>query len=121
MKILDACQHLKKDDPVEECFRIKSRVEAIDLMRKYYKKGFRYAARDEQSDWIQLYSEEPKKYLEEEFWGYKSGDDPNVLPVRLIKNKDMTEINWGNRSAILIETYWTEPELFEPESVNAGD
>lgn len=91
--------------PAEEYVREKNRQEAIGLLKKYYEKGFRYVARDPESKVLVLFSLKPKKYRKEEFWGYVNVDDPKTIPCQVIFNRDITEINWRNRSPVSIEDF----------------
>lgn len=79
-----------------------SREQAITKLKALYGKGYRYVVRDKDSIYINCYSLQPKKYRDLESWGYVDPDVAGVLPAS-IRNIDLVEINWGNRSAVLIE------------------
>lgn len=80
-----------------------SREQVFTKLKALYGKGYRYAVRDKDSIYIHCYSLEPKKYRDLEGWGYFDADDSGVLPAYPIRNNDLMEISWGNRSAVLIE------------------
>ena len=93
-----------------EFFRDKSRDEVMEWLKVKYEKGFRYVVRDEEnanrSDaWLVIFSMKPKKYMDDGCWGYREKDfnDIESMPAEVIKNTDMLEINWNNRSATDIE------------------
>lgn len=80
-----------------------SREQAFTKLKALYGKGYRYVARDKDSIYVHCYSLHPKKYRDLDCWGYADPDAPEVLPVFAIRNIDLTEISWSNRSAALIE------------------
>ena len=94
-----------------EFFREKSRADVMEWLKAKYEKGFRYVVRDEEnanrSDaWLVIFSMKPKKYTDDGCWGYREKDfnDIESMPAEVIKNTDMVEINWNNRSATDIES-----------------
>ena len=98
-----------------EFFREKSREEVMAWLKVKYEKGFRYVVRDEEnanrSDaWLVIFSMKPKKYMDDGCWGYREKDfnDIESMPAEVIKNTDMLEINWNNRSATDIEKLLTK-------------
>lgn len=93
-----------------EFFREKSREEVMAWLKVKYEKGFRYVVRDEEnanrSDaWLVIFSMQPKKYMDDGCWGYREKDfnDIESMPAEVIKNTDILEISWDNRSATDIE------------------
>ena len=93
-----------------EFFREKSREEVMAWLNVKYEKGFRYIARDEEnvnrSDaWLVIFSMKPKKYMDDGCWGYREKDfnDIESMPAEVIKNTDMLEISWNNKSATDLE------------------
>ena len=93
-----------------EFFREKSRDEVMEWLNVKYEKGFRYIARDEEnanrSDaWLVIFSMKPKKYMDDGCWGYREKDfnDIESMPAEVIKNTDMLEISWNNKSATDLE------------------
>lgn len=80
-----------------------SREQALAKLQALYGRGYRYVARDKDSIYVHCYSLQPKKYRDIEGWGYADPEAPEVLPAFAIRNNDLMEINWGNRSAVLIE------------------
>lgn len=93
-----------------EFFREKSREEVMAWLEVKYEKGFRYVVRDEEnanrSDaWLVIFSMKPKKYMDDGSWGYREKDfnDIESMPAEVIKNTDMLEISWNNKSATDIE------------------
>ncbi len=98
-----------------EFFREKSRADVMEWLKEKYEKGFRYVVRDEEnanrSDaWLVIFSMKPKKYMDDRCWGYREKDfnDIESMPAEVIKNTDMLEINWNNRSATDIEKLLTK-------------
>lgn len=86
----------------------KSREEVIGLLEDLYKEGYRYIVRDKVFPNLIVFSLKPKKYRDTESWGYVDPDAQGVLPAYPIKNTDITEIKWTNRTVTLIEAYLTE-------------
>lgn len=88
-----------------EFFRTKSRDEVMKWLRERYEEGFRYVVRDPDNVWLTVYSMKPKKYTGDEGWGYRESDfnDIESMPAKIIKNTDMPEINWNNKSATDLE------------------
>jgi hypothetical protein len=93
-----------------EFFREKSRADVMEWLKVKYEKGFRYVVRDEENNnnlgaWLVIFSMKPKRYMDDGCWGYreKDFDDIELMPADIIKNTDMPEISWNNRSATDIE------------------
>ncbi|MCI5684555.1 MAG: hypothetical protein MR320_04095 [Enterococcus gallinarum] len=93
------------EDRVKESIRLKNRADTLKELKKYFDRGFRYVVRDLEGEWLVLFSLKPKKYMDLEIWGYVNECDPNAIPCQIIRNTDITEINWKNRSAVLIEDF----------------
>lgn len=91
------------ENQVKESLRLKNRKETLEELKKYLDRGFRYVVRDLESEWLVLFSLKPKRYMDLESWGYVNEIDPKAIPCQIIRNTDITEINWKNRSAVLIE------------------
>jgi hypothetical protein len=94
----------------EEWGRTKTREEIMAWLKVKYEKGFRYVVRDEENHvhsdyWLVIFSMKPKKYMDDGCWGYREKDfnDIESMPAEIIKNTDMLEISWNNRSATDIE------------------
>ncbi len=83
-----------------------TKEEVIEGLKSLHDKGYRYIARDKDSDFLSCYSHKPKKYMEFNFWGYTEKDLNNgnalILMAYPIHNDDMKEIAWKNRSAMTI-------------------
>ncbi|MEB8400280.1 hypothetical protein NGG61_10130 [Enterococcus casseliflavus] len=90
------------EDRVKESVRLKNRADTLKELKKYSDRGFRYVVRDLEGEWLVLFSLKPKKYMDLEIWGYVNECDPNAFPCQIIRNTDITEINWKNRNAVLI-------------------
>jgi hypothetical protein len=88
-----------------DSIRLKNRTDTTKELKKYFDRGFRYVVRDLEGEWLVLFSLKPKKYMDLESWGYVNEFDPEVIPCQIIRNTDITEINWKNRSAVLIEDF----------------
>ena len=95
----------KWEDRIEEYLRVKSREEVIGELKKYYKKGYRYVVRDFNCCYLSLFSIKPKRFRDLESWGYANPNAHGVLMAESIKNYDITEINYKNRSATLIADF----------------
>ncbi|WP_341320368.1 DNA topoisomerase [Solibacillus sp. FSL H8-0523] len=80
-----------------------TRKQALTKLKALYGKGYRYVVRDKDSAYLYCYSLKPKKFQDLQGWGYENPDGPDVLPAFPIKNVDLVEIRWGNRSAVMIE------------------
>lgn len=82
-----------------------TREQVLKLLGIVYQEGYRYVVRDQESDYLDCFSSKPKKYMDGEFWGYKEKDLANheAMPATIIKNLDMNEINWTNKSATPID------------------
>lgn len=52
--------------------------------------------------YLSCYSLKPKRYREIESWGYIDPEHQGVIMAYPIKNTDIIEINWSNKSAIQI-------------------
>ncbi|WP_315307404.1 DNA topoisomerase [Enterococcus devriesei] len=84
---------------------IKDRAQVIDIMRRKHTEGYNYVVRDEDGEWLLLFTLKPKKYRDLESWGYVNQNAPGVKMAYPIKNKDIEEINWKNRSPVLISDF----------------
>ncbi|MGM0295088.1 hypothetical protein [Enterococcus sp. AZ034] len=93
------------EDQVKESIRLKNRADTLKELKKYFDRGFRYVVRDLEGEWLVLFSLKPKKYMDLESWGYVNESDPKAIPCQIIRNTDITEINWKNRSAVLIKDF----------------
>lgn len=82
-----------------------TRKQVLKLLEIAYQEGYRYVVREPESEYLDCFSNKPKKYMDGEFWGYKEKDLANheAMPATIIKNVDMDEINWTNRSATPID------------------
>lgn len=85
--------------------RTKTREEVVELLKDISEKGYKYVVRDKDMPFLSCFSLKPKRYREIESWGYVNENATGVLPAYPIKNKDITEINYNNRSATLISNW----------------
>lgn len=92
---------------------LKDRQQSIEIMKTAYKKGFRYVVRDKDSEWLTFFSLKPKRYRKMEFWGYEDENASGVLPADVVKNQDIHEINWNNKSATMIEEFIKKEHMNE--------
>lgn len=56
-------------------------------------------------DCLVCFSLKPKKYLEIESWGYVNPDAHGAMMAYPLKNADIPEINWSNKSAKMISDF----------------
>lgn len=93
------------ENRLNESIRLKNRADTMEELKKYYDRGFRYVVRDLDGEHLVLFSLKPKKYMDLESWGYVNEFDPKAFPCQIIRNTDIAEINWKNRSAVLIKDF----------------
>lgn len=93
---------------VDEMLRINTRQQAKDLLERLSKQGYRYIARDPESEWILCFSLKPKRYLKLECWGYVNENSDGAMMASGFKNVDITEIRWNNRSPTMIEDFLSD-------------
>ena len=92
-----------------------TRARTIERIKFFTKYGFKYVVRDENSDFLTLYSIRPKRYTTygDGFWGYTDHalqhNSRNSIPAQSIKNRDITEINYHNKRATLISDFLGRP------------
>jgi len=79
-----------------------TRSDVMNLLTNLYKRGYMYVVRDKDMPYLICFSLKPKRYLDTESWGYVNPDEEGVLPAYPIKNTDITEVNYSNKSATLI-------------------
>lgn len=79
-----------------------TRSEVIDLLINLHERGYLYVVRDKDMPYLLCFSLKPKRYRDTESWGYVNPDEKGALPAYPIKNIDITEINYSNKSATLI-------------------
>lgn len=95
-----------------------NREEALALLKELQDKGYQYVVRDKGMGYLCCFSLKPKKYQCSESWGYVDPDSPAVMMAEPIKNTDIREINWNNRSATLIsDMFETIDDLFKEWTV----
>lgn len=82
--------------------QVNSRKQVMAILIELNGEGYHYLVRDEDSSYLSCYSLKPKKYRDTTSWGYVDPDAKNAMMVYPIKNTDITEINWSNKSAISI-------------------
>lgn len=90
---------------LQDVLRLRSREEAIEVMKQAYDKGFRYVVRDYESEHLSFFNYKPKKYRDLEIWGYRSQDlskSDCLSSTIILKNEDITEISWKNQQPTLI-------------------
>lgn len=85
--------------------QIKTRKQTEIALMDLYEKGYRYVVRDKEDNYLSCFSLKPKKYRDTESWGYVDPDERKTMMAYPIKNTDITEINWSNRSAMLISDF----------------
>ena len=78
--------------------------EVLEILKLAYDAGYRYVVRSEKSKYLNCFSLKPKRYKENKDWGYmqKDIDNEKAKSAHLIKNTDMIEINYSNKSATTI-------------------
>lgn len=89
-------------------FQINTRKETIEILKHLHGKGYRYVVREQESPYLVCFSLKPKRFMELEIWGYVNVEANGVMMAYPIKNEDITEINWNNRSATLITDFLEE-------------
>lgn len=82
-----------------------TRSQVYKTLKYLYEKGYRYVVRDKEMPYLTCFSVKPKRYRDLEIWGYVKPGDENALMAYPIKNTDITEIHWNNRSAMPISHY----------------
>lgn len=80
-----------------------NRKEVFIILKELYARGYRYVVRDLDMPYLVCFSEKPKRYREMESWGYPNVEIPGILMAYPVKNIDIEEINWKNRSATHIQ------------------
>lgn len=85
--------------------REKRRSEVVKKLKELYKEGYQYVVRDEDMPYLVCFSIKPKRYRDIQSWGYADPYAQGVLPAYPIRNIDITEINYSNKSATLIEGF----------------
>ena len=63
----------------ERYFVIHNRQEAVKVMKTMYEEGYRWFARDYESDSLMLYNLKPKKYMDISSWGYKDKEVAEMI------------------------------------------
>lgn len=86
-------------------FKEKNRLEVIEKLKELHERGYRYVVRDKDMPILLCFSLKPKRYRDTHSWGYVDAYDKKALPAFPIRNTDITEINYNNRSAMLIEEF----------------
>lgn len=89
---------------------LNSRKQVIEILKDMQKRGYKYVVRDSEGEYLVCFSLKPKRYMDCEGWGYVDPTEKGVIPAYPIKNTDITEINFKNRSAKLIADFITENE-----------
>lgn len=84
---------------------VNNRKQAIDLLKQLQEKGYGYVVRDNEMPYLICFSLKPKKYRDTESWGYVNPDVMGAKSAYPIKNTDISEVNWNNRSATLISDF----------------
>ena len=82
-----------------------SRKEIVEVLKQLYEKGYRYVVRDKDMPYLVCFTLKPKRYSDIESWGYVNPNESGVMGAYPIKNKDITEINYSNRSATSITDF----------------
>lgn len=81
------------------------REQMVIILNQLYEKGYRYVVRDKEALYLSCYSLKPKKYRDMESWGYKNPQAQGAAMAYPIRNTDIKEINWTNRSAMPISDF----------------
>lgn len=94
------------DEWIKYLVSLHNRTETIELLEMYYERGYRYVAREDDC-FLLLFGNKPKKFVKDGFWGYTDQDlkQENVISAQPLKNKDITEISFRDRSATLIHDF----------------
>ncbi|MEO1768286.1 hypothetical protein [Candidatus Enterococcus ferrettii] len=92
----------------EEMLRMNTRQQAVKLLKRLSKQGYKYVTRDLESEWLLCFNLKPKRYLDLEIWGYVNEKDDGAMMARGFKNTDITEIRWSNRSPTLINEFLSD-------------
>lgn len=82
-----------------------SKEQLKERVAELQKEGYTYIARCKDSDWLTCYSVKPKKFMDLEIWGYANPDAPGVKMAYPLQCLFYTEINWSNRSPLLITDF----------------
>lgn len=101
--------------------RLKNRTDTTKELKKYFDRGYRYVVRDLDGEWLVLFALKPKKYMDLEIWGYDNEFAHEAIPCKLIRNVDIAEINWKNRSAVLIEDFLKNNETTGSGGINVSE
>lgn len=90
---------------MKDKIKVYNRQEAIEKLKELGSKGFKYVVRNEAGGWLSCFSTKPIKIKYERYWGYTQKDLNNNLglPVAIVRNDDITEINWDNKEPKLIK------------------
>lgn len=85
--------------------QLKIRKQTEATLMHLYEKGYRYVVRDKEMHYLSCFSLKPKKYRDTESWGYVNPHEQGAMMAYAIKNTDITEINWSNKSPTLISYF----------------
>lgn len=99
----------------ERYFINHNRWEAVKVMKTLYQSGYRWIARDYESESLMLYNLKPKKYMDISSWGYRESDYNNSMMAESIKNTDITEIRWKNQQPTDLGQFIKDNEVVESE------
>lgn len=87
---------------INDVINFNTREQVVAILNRLYEEGYRYVVRDEESRYLNCYSLKPKKYRDMGSWGYINPESEGVMMAYPIKNTVIPEINWTNKSAMLI-------------------
>lgn len=93
---------------LSDALELNTRDETLAILQRLYERGYRYVVREKEMSYLVCFSLKPKRFMELEIWGYPNVEASGVVPAYPIKNEDITEINWNNRSATLIYDFLTK-------------
>lgn len=96
-------------------FRDNTREQALEILKDLYQQGFRWIVRDDESEYVNCYTLNPKKYRDGNYWGYVNENDPKAEPAETFKCAALAEIRWQNRSATSIGELLGYGKLMEVE------
>lgn len=91
-------------------FELKSRPQVIEKLKTMHDRGYRWVVRDKDMPYLCCYSIKPKRYRDIDAWGYADPYARGAVPAYPIKNTDITEINYNNRSATAIYDFILDNE-----------
>lgn len=99
------CKSFRSDRRNKIMNSINNREQTIILLKQLQEKGYSHVVRDHEMPYLTCFSLRPKKYRDTESWGYIDQGATGARGAYSIKNTDISEVNWTNRSATLISDF----------------